>query len=115
MATHKLQTLGLNISVETASPLKAYLSFVDSQKQNSMIWWLGSLMIHGCVLVPLTFLYVYHMDGPSLPFLFISLISFFINIVANMGGAAFRFTFSSLVFSVLLHGLMALFTLISVL
>lgn len=115
MATHKIQTLGLNISVETKSPLKAYMSFVDSQKGNSMIWWLASLMVHGCILVPLTFLYVYHMDGPSVPFLFISLISFFINIVANMGGAAFRFTFNSLVFSVLIHGLMALITLISVL
>lgn len=115
MATQKIQTLDMHTSVETAGVWKKYVAFVDSQESNTMLWWLGSLMLHGCLLVPLTFLYVYHMDGPSMPFLFISLISFFINVVANMGGAGFRFRFNSFMFSILAHGLMALTTLISVL
>ena len=114
MATQKIQTLDLNTSVATTGLWSKYMAFVDSQKSNSMFWWLGSLMLHGCLLVPLTFLMVYTLDGPSLPFLFISLISFFINIIANMGGAGFRFTFSSLVFSILVHALMIITTLISV-
>lgn len=83
-----------------------YLTFVDSQKPNAVAWWLGSLMLHGCILVPLTFLLVYSLNGPTPLFLFISMTLFFINVIANMGSAAFRFTFNSLVLSALIHLLM---------
>lgn len=88
-----------------------YLAYVDSQSSNSMTWWLASLMIHGCLLVPVTFLVVYSLNGPSMTFLFISLICFFINIVANMGGAGFRFTFNTFMFSIGVHIAMVLATL----
>lgn len=92
-----------------------YLAFVDSQKSNAVAWWLGSLMIHGCILVPLSFLLVYSFGGPTLAFLFISMSLFFINFIANMGSAAFRFTFNSFMLSIAIHILMALIVILNTL
>ncbi len=88
-----------------------YNTFVDSEKPRAIAWWLGSLMLHGCILVPLTFLLAYSLNGPTLPFLFISLVLFFINVIANMGSASFRFTFNSLVLSIAIHVLMVMIVL----
>lgn len=89
-----------------------YISFVDSQEPNALAWWLGSLLLQGCILVPLTFLLVYSLGGPVSPFLFISMVCFFINVIANMGGAAFRHTFNSLVLSIIIHLAMIITTVI---
>jgi hypothetical protein len=118
MATHKISSTFIpnTYSSRTQTPgiLSKYFSFVDSQKANSIAWWLGSLLLHGCILVPLTFLFVYSSGGPAALFLMISMGAFFVNVIANMGGAGFRFTFSSLVLSVILHAIMVALTLINI-
>jgi hypothetical protein len=88
-----------------------YLTFVDSQKGNAVMWWGASLLIHGCILVPLTFLLVYSLGGPTLTFLGISMVLFFVNFIGNMGGASFRFNFNSLAISLFLHVVMVVATL----
>lgn len=116
MSTHKSLTNVHHTSPfsytsnEHAAPLfwTKYLAYVDTQKPYSMGWWLLSLMLHGCILVPLTFLLVYSLNGPTLTFLGISMSLFFINVIANMGGAPFRFTFSSFLVSLALHAAMVL-------
>lgn len=115
MTTHEIQTsLTFESSVGTGSNLlQKYLLFVDSQKANSVAWWLGSLLLQGCLLVPLTFLLVYSLDGPTATFLFISMILFFINVVANMGGAAFRTTFNTFVISIAMHVVMVSLTVLN--
>ncbi|WP_411275472.1 hypothetical protein [Daejeonella sp.] len=92
-----------------------YLSFVDTQKPYAIAWWLGSLMLHGCILIPINFLLVYSFDGPTATFLFISMTLFFINVIANMGSAAFRFTFNSFVLSIAIHLLMIIWALANIL
>jgi hypothetical protein len=112
MATHKISsTFFLQSETTTSTAWSKYLAFVDTQTVNAVAWWLGSLLLHGCILVPLTFLLVYSMNGPALLFLFISMVAFFVNVIANMGGAAFRFTFNSLIFSIILHVMMVMATL----
>ncbi|MXV52474.1 hypothetical protein GS399_15975 [Pedobacter sp. HMF7647] len=69
-----------------------YIIFADTQKSLHTVWWMISLLAHSCVLVPLTFLFVYSFHGPVVPFLGASLVLFFSNIIANMGGASTRFT-----------------------
>ncbi|MGB4399798.1 MAG: hypothetical protein WBJ10_10525 [Daejeonella sp.] len=91
-----------------------YVAFVDDEKPRAVAWWLGSLMLHGCILVPLTFLLVYSLNGPTGTFLSISMGLFFINVIANMGSASFRFTFNSLMVSVIIHLLMVATVLTSV-
>ncbi len=70
------------------------------------------MMLHGCILVPLTFLLVYSLGGPVLPFLFISMSCFFINVIANMGGARFRISFGTLLISLMVHAALAITTLL---
>ncbi len=119
MATHKISTAFITntISSSTQTPgiLSKYFDFVDSQKPNAIAWWLGSLLLHGCILVPLTFLFVYSTGGPAALFLMISMGAFFVNVIANMGGAGFRFTFNSLTLSVVLHVIMVASTIINIL
>jgi len=91
-----------------------YLSFVDSQKEYAAAWWIGSLMLQS-ILVPLTFLFVWSLNGHSLPFLFISMVCFFINVIANMSGAAFRFIFNSFILSIAIHALIIITTVIAAL
>lgn len=114
MATYKIHTLTFDESIETTPSLWGkYVSFVDSQKTNAVGWYLGSLLIQGCLLVPLTFLLVYSLSGPAALFLFISMISFFVTVIANMGGAGFRMTFNSFVVSIAIHLAMAFFAILN--
>lgn len=114
--THKAAAAYNNHTANTPSVslFDRYLAFVDSQKPNAVGWWLGSLMLHGCILVPISFLLVYSLGGPTLPFLFISMTLFFINFIANMGGAGFRFTFNTFILSIGIHMLMALTVLVRI-
>lgn len=107
MATYKIQTATFTRSNDKGlSLIQKYQAFVDSQKVHSVAWWLGSLLLQGCLLVPLTFLLVYSLNGPTAPFLFVSMMCFFINVVFNMGGAGFRLTFNSFILSIVIHALM---------
>ncbi|SKB29763.1 hypothetical protein [Daejeonella lutea] len=109
--SHKGQTTFTYQTKENYSSIgiwEKYNAFVDTQKPNAIGWWLGSLMLHGCILVPISFLLVYSLGGPTIPFLFISMSLFFINVIANMGGAAFKVTFNSFMLSIAIHILMAL-------
>lgn len=92
-----------------------YLNFVDSQTANAVLWWAVSLIVHGCFLVPLTFLFVYTLNGPTTLFLAVSMICFFINFIGNMGGASFRFNYNSFMLSILVHTIIVISTLIVVL
>ena len=94
--------------------LSKYNAFVDLEKPRAIAWWLGSLMLHGCILVPLTFLLVYSLNGPTVSFLTISMSLFFINFIANMGNASFSFTFNSLVLSIAIHLLMVATVLLNI-
>jgi hypothetical protein len=91
---------------------KKYWTIVDRQKAYEVGWWFISLLLHGCILVPLTFLAVYTLNGPTSTFLVISLLSFFTNFIGYMGGASFRFNFTSFVLSIVIHVLMILFALL---
>ena len=108
MATHKISspTVFTNLAQEHSGFSSRYDAYSKSQEPYAVAWWIGSLFVHGCILVPLTFLLVYSLEGPTMLFLGISMICFFVNFIANMGGASFKFTFNSFVFSLFLHILM---------
>jgi hypothetical protein len=117
MATHSIHTgYAYNKSESThAGIFTKYLAYVDSQSGNAVAWWAVSLLVHGCFLVPLTFLFVYSSGGPATLFLTVSMACFFINFIGNMGGASFRFNFNSFMLSILIHALMVASTLVIVL
>ena len=117
MATHLIHTtFAVDKQANKNTGIFAkYAAYVNSQSSNAVLWWVVSLLFHGCFLVPLTFLLVYSLSGPTTPFLTISLAGFFVNFVGNMGGASFKFNFNSSVISTLIHVLMAGSTLLMVL
>lgn len=91
-----------------------YLKFADSQKPNHLFWWLISLLLHSTMFVPLTFVIVSSLGGHTAPFLAISMILFFFNIVANMGGASTRVTIFLFALSLVAHASIIAATLMGV-
>jgi len=105
MATHSIQT---NSTIRAQFPesfsfVKRFNEFADSQQQWAMAYFIGSLMVIGSFFLPVTFLLVYSLNGPVIPFLGASMISFFMTLIANMSGMGIRACLYSFLFSILLH------------
>jgi hypothetical protein len=82
-------------------------NFADSQKQNHTLWFFMVLMVHGVFFLPLPAVLSYYFDAP-VGVLAITMVCFFTNLIANMGGAGIRATLFFFGGSILLHILMAL-------
>ena len=83
-----------------------YIRFADLQKSQHIIWWLVSLLLH-CLLVPFIFLLSVALNGPTTLILGVSMVLFFVNVVANMSGASTRLTILAFFGSLALHIIMA--------
>lgn len=94
----------------TTSLWSKYITFADGQKVNRLAWFLVSLILHATVLVPLTFILVYSLEGHVIPCLAVSMIIFFANIVANMSGANTRSTIFLFGLSLLVHSVILIMT-----
>ena len=114
METQKIYSSYLiesEVKTHNSNLWEKYLAFVDSQSGYSLAWWIGSLLLQSIIL-PLTFLLVYTWNGPTLPFLAISMVCFFTNVISNMGGAPFRFRFNSFLLSVIIHAVIIITTIV---
>ncbi|NEU09522.1 hypothetical protein GZH53_14445 [Flavihumibacter sp. R14] len=105
MATHSIQS---NSPVQVTFPaslnfVRKFNDFADSQQKWAIAYFIGSLMLIGSFFLPVTFLMVYSLNGPVIPFLGISMISFFVSLIANMSGMGIRACLYSFFFSILLH------------
>jgi len=87
-----------------------YLTFADGQTENRLGWFLVSIILHSTILVPLTFIVVYSLGGYVVPFLAISMVLFFSNIVANMSGANTRVTIFLFGLSLFIHSMILIIT-----
>lgn len=95
------------ITVKQNNPgvLAKYLNFVDGQQKNRMLWFLIALSVHATVFLPLPIFLVGYFNAP-VAVLGITMVSFFANLVANMGGSGIRTTFTFFMASILLHLIM---------
>ena len=87
--------------------LTRFNTFADSQKQNHTLWFFMVLMVHGVFLLPLPAVLSYYFDAP-VGVLAVTMVCFFTNLIATMGGAGIRATLLFFGGSILLHVLMAL-------
>ena len=85
--------------------------FADTQKPNHTLWFFLNLTIHGVFILPLPAVLIYYFGAP-VAILGITMILFFVNIVANMGGAGIRTTLGLFAASIAIHALMILATVI---
>lgn len=79
-----------------------YLAFVDGQRNNRTLWFFISLMIHATVFLPLPILLIGYFNAP-IAVLGVTMVSFFANFVANMGGSGIRTTLSCFFASIIIH------------
>lgn len=88
-----------------------YLAFVDGQRSNRTLWFFISLMIHATIFLPLPILLIGYFNAP-VAVLGLTMVSFFANFVANMGGSGIRTTLSCFFASIIIHVTMVFLVLI---
>ncbi len=95
--------------VATSSTLKPannvwnkYLAFVDGQKDNRTLWFFIILSVHAAAFLPIPVLLIGYLNAP-VGILGVTMVSFFANFVANMGGSGIRTTLSFFFASIIIH------------
>ncbi|RBQ06782.1 hypothetical protein [Pedobacter miscanthi] len=71
----------------------SYISHLDKQNENRLLWFFLALMIHGVLFLASPAILIGYFGAPVLV-LAITIINFFANLIANMGGAGIRTTVS---------------------
>ena len=83
-----------------------YLQFCDGQSAQYMLWFLLPLTTLTCIFMPVSISLVYFftgIEGIYLPFITLSMLAFFGNILLNIAGMGTRATISAYLLSILLH------------
>ncbi|MEO6520825.1 MAG: hypothetical protein ABIN91_04045 [Mucilaginibacter sp.] len=79
-----------------------YTSFADTQAANRTLWFFVSLMIHGVLFLPIPAVLMYYYDAP-IAVLVVTMVCFFTNFIAGMGGAGIRTIILCFVASIFLN------------
>jgi len=79
-----------------------YLAFVDGQQHNRTLWFFIILSVHAAAFLPIPVLLIGYLNAP-VGILGVTMVSFFANFVANMGGSGIRTTLSFFFASIILH------------
>ncbi|WP_413666810.1 hypothetical protein ACEN9X_20025 [Mucilaginibacter sp. Mucisp86] len=78
------------------------IAFADSQAPNKTIWFMFSLVSQGVLFLPIPAFLLYYYNAP-IAILAVTLVLFFGNIIAGMGGLGIRSLLGLFAFSVLVH------------
>ncbi|HEX8019346.1 hypothetical protein [Mucilaginibacter sp.] len=78
------------------------VAFADSQTPNKTIWFMFSLVSQGVLFLPIPAFLLYYYNAP-IAILAVTLVLFFSNIIAGMGGLGIRSVLGLFAFSVLVH------------
>lgn len=84
-----------------------YTAYADGQAANRTLWFFITLLVHGVLILALPAVLVYYYNA-SVAVVAVTLICFFANLIANMGGAGIRVTLGFFFASILINTLMAL-------
>lgn len=68
-----------------------YLTYADGQAKNRMLWFFLSLMVNGVFFLASPAILIWMFQAP-VSVLAITVLTFFANLIANMGGAGIRTT-----------------------
>ncbi len=88
-----------------------FAAFADSQKPNRTLWFFINLIVHGVFILPLPVVLIYYFGAPT-AILGVTMILFFVNIVASMGGSGMRSILALFATSIAVNLLLILATLI---
>jgi hypothetical protein len=79
-----------------------FLATLDNQISNITLWYIVSMIAQGILFLPVPAALIFYFNAP-LWLLPITLILFFGNIIAGMGGAGIRFILALFISSVIIH------------
>jgi hypothetical protein len=79
-----------------------WLAIADSQAGSKTAWFLFSLVLQGVLFLPIPAVLMYYYDAPIIV-LGVTMILFFANIIAGMGGSGIRTVLTFFAASVLIH------------
>lgn len=79
-----------------------WLAWADSQAASKTLWYMVSLIAQGVLFLPLPAALIYFYNAPVM-ILAITLILYFANIIAGMGGSNIRTTLTLFAVSVIIH------------
>ncbi len=79
-----------------------WLAFSDSQKKNKTFWFLFSLVFQGVFFLPLPAVLTFYYGAPEY-IVAVTLILFFANVIAGMGGSGIRTMLGLFALSVVVH------------
>ncbi|HEY0244387.1 MAG TPA: hypothetical protein VGC01_02395 [Mucilaginibacter sp.] len=79
-----------------------WMALADAQAKNQTLWFLFSLVFQGVLFLPVPALLIFYYHAP-LVVLGITMVLFFANIIAGMGGSGIRVMLSLFVASVIIH------------
>ncbi len=82
-----------------------FMDFADSQSKYRTGWFLLSLMVQGILFLPIPAVLMFYFNAPIVV-LAITMILFFANVIAGMGGSGIRVLLSLFALSIILHTLM---------
>src|ERR1700748_1097574 len=105
MATLTTQTNWQNPSIDQSKPRSLWgrwLTIADAEAPRKTLWFFISLISQGVLFLPIPALLMYYFNAP-IAVLSISLILFFANFIAGMGGSNIRTTLSLFVISIAVH------------
>ncbi|PWK80090.1 hypothetical protein LX99_00554 [Mucilaginibacter oryzae] len=78
------------------------IAFADSQAPNRTGWFMFALLLQGVLFLPVPAFLLYYFSAPIIV-LAITLVLFFANIIAGMGGSGIRTLLGLFAFSILVH------------
>ena len=96
-----------NAPINTTKPNKLtvfdrWLRLEDTQAENKTMWYLVSMVVQGVFFLPIPAFLIYYYHA-SVFVIIITMVLFFANIIAGMGGYGIRVLMSIFAISVLVH------------
>lgn len=83
------------------------MAFTEKQHRNQTLWFFLTLVIHGVLVLPVPAVLIYYFNAPDWV-LAITMLCFFANLIANMGGAGIKASIGFFMGSLLIHVLLIL-------
>lgn len=84
-----------------------FIDFVSGQQQNHTLWFFIILMVNGVLVLPVPAVLIYYFNAPVWV-LGVTMLSFFANLIVNMGGESAKTTLIFFFGSLAIHLVMIL-------
>jgi hypothetical protein len=94
-----------NPKIQSLSIYGKWLALEDTQAKNKTLWYLVSMMTQGILFLPIPAYLIYYYHAPVF-IVAITMVLFFSNIIAGMGGYGIRVLISIFSISILAHIIM---------